>query len=884
MGKPRSVIGDAEKEEIAARLVATAQGHLNVPDAMRIVKISTPIRRNDTIRRRVQRRAKKLEAEAKENAEVHAPVREIAAAGEPSSSNTGGELSSITGGSTVSSPVGEELDEVRVNLAEGSTSALDDGTTSSISTRQRGSSKQVQRDNAATLRAKRLNSVAMKTATKRVQQNKFLSPSKKKSHRAIVEEINSVVGSNISTKTVGRMVRQGMIGISPLKRGPAGNFPKKIWDAMKRAYVTYVKLEAATCKHQSTMSNLSKRVNALVNPAGFNKKGLEVVRKLRKETANELDVANKNVVEQRRVLWTTYNNISIWYDSWQDTLVELGFARLKTENDSDKIEGSLFFLKGQMRRIINFDETDGSLDNTSGHQRGGRPPIVFTAAGSKMGASHGNKSSYCPTIICGSNAAGEAIPPHFQLKTLAQTTSGQRLSLDFIANCKCVTGRFGFPLAKTLDCTFGMNKKGGMNSTELHKYVLKAILPLYPDIADCPTKRVICKVDSGPGRTNPEMLAELKLRGFYMFPGVPNTTSVTQETDQNYGPFKTFYRQNIDVLSQEKFQLKKTLALSDIPLLVFGREAPSQQSTPLKDAFAQSFSRDLCLSAWRKCGSVPLTRSALKSDKIMHQVLYNADGTIDTESDPETSNLLALEACNHFACDFLSTIGYDGTQLRIDAPRKKKAAPLTQPYTIERQEAILQAKTAGQLFHATGGTMLNSEDMFRARALSSRKKEIEELESKFKYTKKRSKIRLEAMEIRNKPGRGELTINNQKQFTAAEVKTLLQWKLGKTTGRKQELIQRYIETAKPMQEDMFNHHDGKRLTELKNPFHLIPLSETALGVAAKQNANAVLHNLDDLEESDEEKLFQALYKKRRGNLKDDSNYYEDGHDQPPQPL
>jgi hypothetical protein len=403
-------------------------------------------------------------------------------------------------------------------------------------------------------------------------------------------------------------------------------------------------------------------VNALVNTAGFHKKGLALVQKLQKETADELDIANKNVVEQKRVLWTTHNNINIWYDSWQDTLVELGFARLKTENDSDEIVGSLFFLKGQTRRILNFDKTDGSLDNTSGHQQGGRPPIVFTATGSKMGASHGNKSSYCPTIICGSNAAGEAIPPRFQLKTLAQTTGGQRLSLDFIANCKCITGQFGFATKRTLDCTFGMNEKGGMNAIELHKYVLKAILPLYPDIADAPTKRVICKVDSGPGRTNPEMLVELKLRGFYMFPGVPNTTSVTQETDQNYGPFKTYYRQNIDHLSHEKFQLKKSLGISNIPLLVVGREA-SEQSCQLKDAFAHSFNRDLCLSLWRKCGSVPLMRSALQSNKIMHQVMYNADGTIDTKSDPETSNLLGLEECNHFACDFLLTIGYDGSQL-----------------------------------------------------------------------------------------------------------------------------------------------------------------------------------------------------------------------------
>jgi hypothetical protein len=196
------------------------------------------------------------------------------------------------------------------------------------------------------------------------------------------------------------------------------------------------------------------------------------------------------------------------------------------------------------------------------------------------------------------------------------------------------------------------------------------------------------------------------------------------------------------------FQLKKSLGITNILLLVFGREALEQSCQQLKDAFAHSFNRDLRLSSWRKYGSVPLTRSALQSNKIMHQVMYNADGTIDTESDPETPNLLGLKECNHFVCDFLSTVGYDGSQLQIDAPRKKKATPLTQSYTKERQEAILQAQTAGQLFHATGGTMLNLEDIFRARASLSQKKEIKELESKLKYTSNRAKIRLEALEIR----------------------------------------------------------------------------------------------------------------------------------------
>ena len=86
---------------------------------------------------------------------------------------------------------------------------------------------------------------------------------------------------------------------------------------------------------------------------------------------------------------------------------------------------------------------------------------------------------------------------------------------------------------------------------ELDKYIKNSILPLYPDIADVPLKRVALKVDSGPGRMNVEMLAALRVQGFYLVPGVPNSTSTTQETDQSYGPFKSCYRSNIRTVSRK---------------------------------------------------------------------------------------------------------------------------------------------------------------------------------------------------------------------------------------------------------------------------------------------------------------------------------------------
>ena len=73
------------------------------------------------------------------------------------------------------------------------------------------------------------------------------------------------------------------------------------------------------------------------------------------------------------------------------------------------------------------------------------------------GLAAGTKSSYSPTIICGSNVKGDAIPPHFQRKTTAQSAEAQRINLDFVANCDffelhlCSTNCFATPLVESVD-------------------------------------------------------------------------------------------------------------------------------------------------------------------------------------------------------------------------------------------------------------------------------------------------------------------------------------------------------------------------------------------------------------------------------------------------
>lgn len=196
----------------------------------------------------------------------------------------------------------------------------------------------------------------------------------------------------------------------------------------------------------------------------------------------------------------------MWFNSWEKTLLELRF--LETD-ESGKV-------------YIHFSSLDGSSIN-----RGGRPAAYYHDPRLPQVGISTSKTSKMTTMITGSNAWGEALPPHFQFMTSAQTEEGERIRNEYVWYMHRTIGTFGLGKQKSLPVSLGMNEKGGMDEEEFAKYICNAIMPLYP-------------------RTS----------GFILFPGMPNTTAVTQETDQNYGPFKTQYCKNLDVVVDERIKQK----------------------------------------------------------------------------------------------------------------------------------------------------------------------------------------------------------------------------------------------------------------------------------------------------------------------------------------
>ncbi len=143
----------------------------------------------------------------------------------------------------------------------------------------------------------------------------------------------------------------------------------------------------------------------------------------------------------------------------------------------------------------------------------------------------------------------------------------------------------------------------------------KIIMKLFPDAAPMRRRWVILKCDSGLGRLNPTLLAYLRFHGFILYPGVPNTTAVTQETDQSYGPFQTAVHTNLQVIIDERIATDKTRTLSPwiIGLFVFGGEDPK---TGLIVGFPCRGKTHCALNATHRCAVILHKTRGLRENYI----------------------------------------------------------------------------------------------------------------------------------------------------------------------------------------------------------------------------------------------------------------------------
>ncbi len=265
-----------------------------------------------------------------------------------------------------------------------------------------------------------------------------------------------------------------------------------------------------------------------------------------------------------------------------------------------------------------------------------------------------------------------------------------------------------------------------MNNKEFNKYIDNSIVPLYPDLEDMPRKQVLLEVDSGPGCNGRDLLNKARFRGVYLFPGLPNATSVQQERDINYGPFKFVVHSNLKKITTACFLAQKSmkLGLSTFGLIVYGSVCPIS-NVVCKNAVNSAFNVESNLHLWAEVGAVPFTMKCLVNKKVGHNRTDRYNPNLDA--------FLDVQLQNDYSTTQLTMTGYKGEMLWVQYLEDKvqalqTAAPVTVPHTRKRQEALATTTTHRKKFFMRGGKHITSDDMFKSAKIVSQNAEAVERE------------------------------------------------------------------------------------------------------------------------------------------------------------
>jgi hypothetical protein len=445
----------------------------------------------------------------------------------------------------------------------------------------------------------------------------------------------------LARSTVYQAAKDGRAGMSPPSRGPEPNIPGKLLQLVA-THAEVSQVGDGELKGKDFKRLIGASILGTEHEARYTVEG--VWRKVRKVFPESLQAATKLTVEDARAQWTTHDNLNQWFDDAKQDLINTGLViDEEVLDEKGAMVSEVLFRKDTERRIINMDETHHDLSITG--DRGGPRAVSYHNPAFQRGAARGVKSARHVTGAYATNAAGEALPPFYIFDSSAKLWENFRVKVEWLEGLPLVTGRFGCPTIIESGSFYAVRPRGSMDDSLLNDYIEKVIVPLYPNmhktaVFDPVTGKlnqgpVILKVDAGPGRIVSSEAILLKReqffeRGLIILLGLPNATSVQQEMDALYGPFKSSTYARGEKVVQQKLRARGlarrngdkvppavlNLDFNDLATVVNGTPDDEPRNKP----FDSIFTEEKILRSWAKVGFVPFTRNCLKDKKVRKEL------------------------------------------------------------------------------------------------------------------------------------------------------------------------------------------------------------------------------------------------------------------------
>jgi hypothetical protein len=162
--------------------------------------------------------------------------------------------------------------------------------------------------------------------------------------------------------------KEGLVNASPMKMGPVGTISSIAYKFLCQAYKSLVPInQMNACAGHNSRAKMIPTFAKTFDIGTVQATGLFI--RVIRNTATDIKAEKINCAEDCCIRWTTFQNLELWFDSWETFVVEYGFATINTD-------GSLHFPDEMKARIINIDETFLSLDGSNSN-RGGRPTVTY---------------------------------------------------------------------------------------------------------------------------------------------------------------------------------------------------------------------------------------------------------------------------------------------------------------------------------------------------------------------------------------------------------------------------------------------------------------------------------------------------------------------------
>ena len=231
----------------------------------------------------------------------------------------------------------------------------------------------------------------------------------------------------------------------------------------------------------------------------------------------------------------------------------------------------------------------------------------------------------------------------------------------------------------------------------------------------------------------------------------------------------------------------------------------------------------------------------------------------DADTDKEYA---ALQTANDLAVQALARAGYDSQWLQVhlnDNRQQEEVINITQPHTIERQNALAEARTHGGLFKAScGGIHLTHDDIFISVEMKNRSKERVALEKEKKVRMAQEDIEKKALALLEQEER------TTESYSVKDLDVLLGWHQVKgTNGWKKEKKlaewQQIVGSLKPPpQYNRWTEEEEQRLLILLA--NKIDIGDTAYGREVALQERALEAAAEKMSREKREKLRQQLDK------------------------